>query len=114
MKPARHAALELLQRHDRVLRARDPAGKRRLDVVDIRREQPIRERRQQTSVGRSVRVDQHVEIDDAAGVVVRAPAGAVEEHRQRVRAEAPAQDLAERGHGVRGARRELALDHALQ
>jgi hypothetical protein len=49
-------------------------------------------------VDRTIIVHQHVEIDDAAGVVVRTATGAVEEHRLRVRSEAPAQDLAERDH----------------
>ena len=72
MKPARRAALELIERHHRVLRARRASGER--VFRGSRRSAPGSG---STNAGRSasvrgaVIVDQHVEIDDAVRVVVR-------------------------------------------
>ena len=73
MEPARRAALELIQRHDRVLRSCDASGERRLEG-DVRRQHLGSLARAGRSVRVAVAIDQHVEIDDAAFIAVRSAA----------------------------------------
>ena len=114
MKPARRAFLELVERHDRVFRARDASGRRCLQVVDVGREQPVRDGRHETPVGLPVAIDQHVQVDDPVRVVACAPARTVEEYGERVRSEALAQAIAQRDHRLGSGRREMGLDGVVE
>ena len=62
----------------------------------------------------AVIVDQHVEIDDAARIVVRAAARAVEKDGERVRSESLAQALAERDDGARRRQRQVGRDRIVE
>ena len=73
--------LELRQGEQRVLGAHGPALERRLDVVDVGRQQPIEGAHERAAVDLVVAVRQQIQIDDALDIVAAAQTTTVEQDR---------------------------------
>ena len=74
--------LELRQGEQRVFGAHGPALERRLDVVDVGRQQPIEGAHEQAAVDLVVAVRQQIQIDDALDIVAAAQRTTVEQDRR--------------------------------